>query len=110
MNAFYQLLTVGIQCIERIDRVVFGFVCSRIVQYKQRIESFDTGLSGITLHLLRLIHNDNRIVGRNHINRSAASKLVALGVYDAALLTAATLFHGGCKGLRIDNHHAQSRV
>jgi len=110
VDTLYQLLTIGIECIQRIDGIVLGLVCRRVVKYKQWIESLDTRLCGITLHLLRLVHNDNRMIGGNHINRSATAKFIALGVDDTALLALATLLHKGGKGLSIDNHYAQSRI
>lgn len=61
-------------------------------------------------HLLRLVHDDNRMIGGNHVNGAAGSKFIPLGIDDARLLAASILLEGGRERLRIDNHHVDAAV
>ena len=87
-----------------------SLVRGRVVQHKQRLEFGQRRLRDLALHLLGLIHDDNRMVGGNHINRPAAAEFVALRVNDAALLAASPFLHRGGKSLCIDNHHVQPGI
>ena len=78
LYSLHEAFFVGIVSVERIYSVVLGFVRSRVVERKQRIELFECSLRGFAFHFLRLVHNDDWAVGGNHVNRAARSKLVAL--------------------------------
>ena len=82
----------------------------RVVEYKQRAEAFESRLCGIAAHLLRLVHDDDGAVGRNHVDRPARGELIALGVDDAALLAFASFFHRGGECLGVNHHNAQSGI
>ena len=62
-----------------------GAVCCRIVEGKQRIESFDGLLGHVALHILRFVEDKDWAVGCNNINRLTGAELVALTVHDKAL-------------------------
>lgn len=66
--------------------MALGLVCGGIVEHEQRLEALDTRLCGISLHLLWLIHDDDRSVSGDHVNGTAAAKLIPFGIDDAALL------------------------
>ena len=107
MDALHQPLPIGIQGIQRIDGVMLGLVCGGIVEHEQRMKALDTRLCRISLHLLWLIHDDDRSVSGDHVNGTAAAKLIPFGIDDAALLAPSSLLHRGGEGLGIDDHDAQ---
>ena len=88
---------------------------SRVVDGEQRIEVLQSLLGHFTAHFLRFVQNDNGIVGCNHVNRAAGTKLVTLGVNDSgccvtlAALHIFVLVHRGCECLGIDNHDVNTR-
>ena len=110
MNTFYQLFAVGINCIEGIDCIVSGSVGGGIVENKQRVEPFQTGLSRLALHLLRLVHDDNRPVGGNHVDWTTGTERVLPAVDDPAVLVPAAFLERGGEGLGIDDHHIDAAV
>ena len=85
-------------------------MCSRIVQHKERLEVLQRPLCGRALHLLRFVHDNDRTIGGNHIDRSATLEVVALGVHNQADLILCILLEVACKSLRIDNHHVDGSI
>ena len=81
-----------------------------VVEREKRIEGLQRLLRHVAAHLLRLVHDDDRAICGNDVNRAAALKLVALRVDDARFLAPAILFQRSGEGLRVDNHHIDAAV
>ena len=110
LNPLYQTLVVGFQSIQHIHKIMLLLMGSGVIDGEQRIEVFQSLLGHFTAHFLRFIQNDDGIVGCNHINGAAGTKLVTFGVDDSgccvtlAALHIFVLVHRGCECLGIDNH------
>ena len=76
----------------------------RIVEARDGAEAGDARLGGPAAHLLRLVQDDDGVVGGDHIDRATACELVALGIHDAGLLGASALLHGRVERLHVDDH------
>ena len=111
LNPLYQTLVVGFQCIQNIHKIMLLLMGSGVIDGEQRIEVFQGFLGHFTAHFLRFIQNDDGIVGCNHINGAAGTKLVTLGVDNSgccvtlAALHIFGLVHRGRKCLGIDYHY-----
>ena len=110
LDFLHQALFVGIVGIQRIDAVVRSLVGGGIVEHKQRLEVAQGLLGGFAFHLLRLVHNDDRTVGGNHVNGTAALEIVAFGVDDTCLLVGRAFLERGVEGLHVDNHHVDAGI
>ena len=110
LNPLYQTLVVGFQGIQDIHKIMLLLMGSGIIDGEQRIEVFQGFLGHFTAHFLRFIQNNDGIVGCNHINRAAGTKLVTFGVDNSgccvtlAALHIFILVHRGCECLGVDNH------
>ncbi len=71
LNALDKTLAVSVEGIEGIYSIVFGAMSRGVVQHEQRIEFLEGCLGSGSLHLLRLVHNDNWAVSGNHVDRTA---------------------------------------
>ena len=78
---FYKFFAVSVVSIKSIDGIMLGLVSGRIVEHKKRIELCKSRLCGGALHLLRLVHYDNRTVSGNYINRTARAETIRFVVY-----------------------------
>ena len=105
-----QFLLVCIQCIKGIDAVMRGLMGCGVVQDKERPETLQSALCGISFHLLGLIHDDDGPVSCNHIDGLTGAEVIALRVDDAAGATGGTFLHIRSKGLRVDNHHVDASI
>ena len=95
-------------------------MCGTIQQSEQWVKLCYTFSRGVILlssqNTLRLINNHNRICLSQYINRSATTKLITSGEYNACSSITTTSFlifiliHGTVECLRIDNHHVQSAI
>ena len=75
-----------------------------IVETRDGTETGDADLGGIAAHLLRLVQDDDGVVGGDHVDGATARELVALGIHDAGLLGAPALLHGRVERLHVDDH------
>ena len=81
-----------------------------VVEREKRIEGLQRLLRHVAAHLLGFIHDDDRAICGNDVNRAAALKFVALRVDNARFLAPAILFQRSGEGLRVDNHHIDAAV
>ena len=105
LNLLHQFLTIGIQSVQSINAVMRGLMCSRIIEHKERMEVTQSFLRGCTLHLLRLVHDDDGAVGCDHVNRLARVEVVPEAIDDTGFLVFCALLQRRVESLRVDNHH-----
>ena len=113
-----QSLIVSVQRIQNVNQIMLLGVGSRVIQCEKWIELFQGFLGGGVLfaHLLRLIQNQDRAVGGNHINRAAGAELIPLGVDNScsgitlAAFHVLVLVHGCRKRLRVDDHDIDAGI
>ena len=117
LDALDQALVVGVQRVEREHGVVALLVRGGVVEAEQRVELPHGLARGTRLltHLLRLIDDENGIRGGEHVDGTAAAKVVALGEHDARrLVAAATLLALGLvervERLHVDDHDGNIRT
>ena len=67
-DAFYQLLSVSINWIEPIHHIVLVSMRGTITQCAHRVQVINRTRRQFTLHILRLVHDDNRIDGSQIFN------------------------------------------
>ena len=93
LNLFHQTLVVRIQRIQHINQIVLFLVRRGVIQTEQRIETLQCFLRHFSTHFLRFIHDDNRIVCRNHVNRTPGTEIVAFRINDTGGLVAFASFN-----------------
>ena len=77
LSALDQPLIIRIERIQHIDKLMVLLMCRGVVQYEKRLELLQSCLRFVAAHFLRLVHNDNGIIGSNNVNRSAGAEIVA---------------------------------
>ena len=83
---------------------MFGPVRSGIAQHEERAELGQGLDSGLALHLLRLIEDEDRPVGSNHIDRFARLEIIQRVINPAVILAA------GVERLDVHHHHIQPGI
>ena len=81
-----------------------SFVGGGVAQHHQRLEIHQRIQRFATFHFLRLIQNQDRPVGADHVNGSAALKVIQLFVNAPRILAR------GIERLHVDHHHIDARV
>ena len=89
----HQPLIERIQRIQYINQIVLFGMGSGIVEAEQRIKVFQSLLSHLTAHFLRLVQDQNRPVGLNDINRPAGPEFISLGIDDTSCCIALSPFN-----------------
>ena len=116
LDLFHEALIEGVHGIQHIDQVVLFFVSGRVVQAEQRLEVLQGLLRNLAAHLLRFVHDDNRAVGGDHIDRTPGTEVVALRVDDTGGLVSTAPFdvlffvQGRGERLCVDDHDIDSGV
>ena len=116
LDALHQPLVVGVQRVQHIHQVVLLGVGGGVIQHEQRVELFQRPLGHLAAHLLRLIHDDDRPVGGDHVDGPAAAEFIPLGVDDTrcgvalAALHVLLFVHGHSEVLHVDDHHVDAAV
>lgn len=104
LNALDQTLVKSVKGIQNVNSIMMNAMRGRIVKTNKGMETLDTRLSSGTAHLLRLIQNDNGIIGCDYIDGATAGELISLGVHDTGLLGTPALLHGRIERLHVDDH------
>ncbi len=97
-----QFLVVGVQRIQAVDFVVLCFVCCGVAQDHQRVELGQRFNRLPSLHLLRLIQNQDRSVRLDHIDRLPRLKIIQLFINPPGVLP------GRVERLHVDDHHVDA--
>ena len=94
-----QLLVVGVKGVEAVDLVVLDLVGRRVAQHHQRVEPRQCLQRLGGADLLRLVDDDDRAVGADHVDRAARLEVVEF------LVDAPVVLPGGVERLDVDDHH-----
>ena len=103
-NFLDQLLIVGIQGIQPVDFIVFGFMCCGIAQDCQRRKFFERIECFGTFQLLGFIENHDRMIALDDINRFPRLKIIQL------LIDATGILSPGIECLHIDDHDVNAAI
>ena len=121
LNLLHQFLVVGIDGIQSEHHVIDVIlpVRSTIEQGEQGLEQRQSLTRLVALihaqHTLRLIDDHDRVTLAEHIDRTAAAKLITLVEDYACRLVSPCaltllLVHRRVEGLRVDNHHVHTGI
>ena len=61
-------------------------VCGGVVDGEQRVKVLERVLRDLATHLLRFVHDDNRTVSCNNIDRLTRAEVITLGEDDTSFL------------------------